>query len=223
MKKLHNKTLHVISLFFIVMCLLGQQDQEHQHEQRREDRNRNRWYWQMPVRVMDEIGVKAGMMVADVGAGEGYFTFHLAERIGNNGNVYANDIDNSALQVIRDRCEKENIQNISVILGKEDDPELPERKMDIVLMVNVLHLINNPSVFLKRLGKSLKPGGKLVVVQWDAEKMGYELKDWDADDRARYTLRANLRRIYDADFEVVQIKDFLPMQLIYICQPSFHE
>ena len=104
------------------MCLLGQQDQENQHEQRREERNRNRWHWQMPVRVMDEIGVKAGMMVADVGAGEGYFSFHLAERIGNNGNVYANDIDNNALQVIRDRCERENIQNISVILGKKDDP-----------------------------------------------------------------------------------------------------
>jgi ubiquinone/menaquinone biosynthesis C-methylase UbiE len=177
----------------------------------------------MPQRVMDEIGVKEGMTVADVGAGDGYFTFHLAERVGKNGNVYANDIDNNALQVIRNRCKRDRIQNISIILGKQDDPQLPEKKMDIILMVNVLHLIDDSTAFLNRLGESLKPGGNLIIVQWDAEKMDSESKDWDADDRTKYTLRANLRHIYDADFEVVQIKDFLPMQLIYICQPSTYK
>ena len=177
----------------------------------------------MPVRVMDEIGVKAGKTVADVGAGDGYFTFHLAERVGNSGKVLACDIDNRALQVIRDRCAERGIKNISVILGKEDDPLIPQKSVDIVLMVNTIHLIENPSDYLKKLQLSLKPNGSLVIVQWDAEKMDYESKGWDADDRAKYTLRANLRHIYDGDFEVVQIKDFLPMQLIYICQPSTYK
>jgi ubiquinone/menaquinone biosynthesis C-methylase UbiE len=74
---------------------------------------------------MDEIGVKEGMTVADVGIGDGYFTFHLAERVGNDGKVFSCDIDNRALQVIRDKCAKKGIQNISVILGKEDDPLIP--------------------------------------------------------------------------------------------------
>ncbi|UCE41485.1 MAG: class I SAM-dependent methyltransferase [Candidatus Aminicenantes bacterium] len=221
MKGLHFKALGVISLFFIVMSLLGQQ--EHEHEQQQTDKHRNRWHWQMPVRVMDEIGVKEGMTVADVGAGDGYFTFHLAERVGNSGKILACDIDNRALQVIRDRCAEKGIQNISVILGKEDDPLIPQKSADIILMVNVIHLIENTSGYLKKLQHNLKPDGSLVIVQWDAEKMDSESKGWDPDDRAKYTLRANLRHIYDGEFEVVQIKDFLPMQLIYICQPATHK
>ncbi len=219
MKRFQNKTIHVISLLFLALCLVGQQEHEDE-QQRQSDRHRNRWQWQMPIRVMDEIGVKEGMTVADVGAGDGYFTFHLAERVGNSGKVLASDIDNRALQVIRDRCEEKGIQNISVILGKENDPLIPHNSVDIILMVNVIHLIENPSDYLKKLGQNLKPDGYLAIVQWDAEKMDSESTGWDADDRTKYTLRTNLRNIYDGDFEVVQIKDFLPMQLIYICQPS---
>jgi ubiquinone/menaquinone biosynthesis C-methylase UbiE len=213
---------HTQAIFFVALLLMGTYIfglQEHEHEQR-EDRNRNRWHWQMPVRVMDEIGIRPGMTVADVGAGDGYFTFHLAERVGNSGMVLACDIDNRALQVIRDRCTERGIKNISVILGKEDNPLIPQKSVDIVLMVNTIHLIENPSDYLKKLQQNLKPNGTMVIVQWDAEKMDPESKGWDADDRAKYTLRANLRHIYDGDFEVVQIKDFLPMQLIYICKPS---
>jgi ubiquinone/menaquinone biosynthesis C-methylase UbiE len=172
---------------------------------------------------MDEIGVKEGMTVADVGAGDGYFTFHLAERVGNDGKVFACDIDNRALQVIRNKCAEKGIQNISVILGKEDDPLIPQKSVDIILMVNVIHLLANASDYLKKLQQNLKANGSLVIVQWDAEKMDSESKGWDPDDRALHTLRANLRRIYDADFEVVQIEEFLPMQLIYVCQPSSHK
>lgn len=222
-KMIHKKILPVVSLIFFAICLLGQQEKEHQHEQQQTDRHRNRWHWQMPIRVMDEIGVKTGMTVVDVGAGDGYFTFHLAERVGNGGKVLACDIDNRALQVIRDKCTEKGIQNITVILGKEDDPLIPQKSVDIILMVNVIHLIKNPADYLKKLGQNLKPNGYLAIVQWDAEKMDSESKDWDADDRAKYTLRANLRHIYDGDFEVIQIKNFLPMQLIYICQPSTYK
>ena len=193
--------------------------QDHEHEQTQTDRHRNRGLWQMPVRVMDEIGIKPGMTVADVGAGDGYFTFPLGERVGNSGKVLACDIDDRALQFIRDKCTEKGTHNISVILGKKDDPLIPQKSIDIILMVNAIHLIENPSQYLKKLGETLKPEGNLVIVQWDAEKMDSESKDWDADDRAKYTLRTNFRHIYDGDFEVVQIKDFLPMQLIYICQP----
>jgi ubiquinone/menaquinone biosynthesis C-methylase UbiE len=177
----------------------------------------------MPVRVMEEIGVREGMTVADVGAGDGYFTFHMVERVGKSGKILACDIDNRALQVIRDKCSERGIKNISVILGKEDDPLIPQKSVDIVLMVNVIHLIENPSDYLKKLEQNLKLGGSLVIVQWDAEKMDSESKGWDADDRAKYTLRTTLRHIYGGDFEVVQIKNFLPMQRIYICKPAFRK
>ena len=220
MRKKQIRAIQLVALLLIGTYLFGLQ--EHEHEQR-EDRHRNRWYWQMPVRVMDEIGVKEGMTVADVGAGDGYFTFPLGERVGNSGKVLACDIDDRALQVIRDKCTKRGIQNISVMLGKEDDPLIPQKIVDIILMVNTIHLIQNPSDYLKKLGESLNHGGSLVIVQWDADKMDSESTDWDADDRAKYTLRTNLRHIYDGDFEVVQIKDFLPMQRIYICKPSTYK
>lgn len=221
MKKGQIRTISFAALLLMGAYLYGLQ--EHEHEKRQTDRHRNRMYWQLPVRVMDEIGVTAGMTVADVGAGDGYFTFLLAERVGNSGKVLACDIDNLALQVIRDRYAESEIKNISVILGKENDPLIPDKDVDIILMVNVIHLVENPSEYLKKLGESLKPEGNLVIVQWDAEKMDSESKGWDADDRAKYTLRTNLRHIYGGELEVVQIKDFLPMQLIYICQPNQHK
>lgn len=218
-----NFKFMALIMFFVLFASFPwafQPYQEHEHQQPLPDRHRDRWYWQMPHRIIDEAGIKPGMSVADVGAGDGYFTFRLAERVGPHGRVYANDIDNRALQVVRDKCREEDIRNITVILGKEDDPLLPEKSIDIILMVNVIHLVKNPSLFLKNIEKCLKPGGTLVIVQWDAEKMDSEMQEeqWDPVDRARYTLRTNLRKIYDADFEVVQIKEFLPMQKIYICQ-----
>lgn len=215
---MRRQAISFAALLLMGISLLGQQ--AHQHQQQQIDRHRDRWYWQMPNRVMDEIGIKAGMTVADVGAGDGYFTFHLAERVGNSGKVLACDIDNRALQVIRDRCRKERLNNISVILGKEDDPLISDKQVDIILMVNVIHLIKDASDYLKKLKKSLKPEGKLVLIQWDAEKMSKELKDWDEDDKQKYTLQTNLRYINDGDFEVAHIKTFLPMQLIYICRPN---
>lgn len=197
-----------------------QAQHSHRHEQKRENRYRTRLYWQMPNRVLDAINVKEGMVVADLGAGDGYFTFVISKRVGEMGKVYASDIDNHALQVIRDRCREEGLENISVVLGTEDDPKLPEKTFDIVLMVNTIHLVKNPSILLKHVAGSLKPGGYLVIVQWDTEKMAKEVKNWDLKDQARYTLRTNLRTIYAAGFEVVQIKDFLPMQRIYLCLPA---
>jgi ubiquinone/menaquinone biosynthesis C-methylase UbiE len=169
---------------------------------------------------MDEIGVRTGMTVADVGAGDGYFTFYLSRRVGETGKVYASDIDDSALQIIRNRCRQDGITNIVVISGEEDDPLLPVMSVDLVLMVNTIHLVKNPTVLLENIAKSLKRGGSLVIVQWDAARMRLEMKDWDPEDQTGHTLRTNLRKIYDAAFEVVDIKEFLPMQRIYICQPA---
>lgn len=225
----NEKARPILQRFFILVtlcavALASQAQQAHEHRvQQREDRHRDRWYWQMPYRVMREIGVKPGMTIADVGAGDGYFTFHLSDRVGPGGKVYASDIDDDALKVIRDKCLQDGIKNITVILGKSDDPELPRQSMDLVLMVNVIHLVKEPTTFLHNVRNSLKPGGPLVLVQWDADKMGREMEGWDPEDRARYTLRANLRTIYAAGFEVEQIKDFLPMQLIYICRPKDEE
>jgi len=216
-----HRLAQVIVLILLASILIGaQQSHEHGKEQRQSDRHRDRWYWQMPLRVINEIDITQGKTIADVGAGDGYFTFYLAERVGLGGKVYASDIDERALQVIQDRCEKENIKNVSVIRGDEDDPLLPKGTIDLVLMVNVIHLVEKKDIYLKNIMPSLKPNGLLVIVQWAADKMDPEAPGWDPKDRELYTLRTNLGHIYGAGYEVLDIKTFLPMQNIYICQPK---
>ena len=114
--------------------------------------------------VMDRAGIAPGMTVADIGAGEGYYTIRLAQRVGETGRVVAQDIvpevrDNLAQRVLRER-----LDNVSVRLGEPDDPKLPENSFDRVLMVHMYHEIAEPYEFLWRLRPSVKPDGAVVVV-----------------------------------------------------------
>jgi ubiquinone/menaquinone biosynthesis C-methylase UbiE len=173
----------------------------------------SREQWQMPVRVMDEIGVRPGMTVADVGAGEGWFTFYLAERVGSSGRVIAEDIDAQALEAVRGRCGQEKVSNVSVLVGETEDPKLPAGAVDVALMVNVLSALGNAKNFLGNLAKGLKPDGRLVVIDWDPVKSGQL-----AEQEAAAFRQQSLRQLQDADFEVVKILDFLPTQTMWICK-----
>jgi len=176
--------------------------------------------WQMPVRVMDEIGVRPGMTVADVGAGVGWFTFYLAERVGSSGRVIAEDIDARALNAVRRRCADERLFNVSVVAGGREDPKLPAGAVDLALMVNVLSALGNANAetFLGNLAKGLKPDGRLVIIDWDPVKLGQAgEREFDPE------LRRTLRRLQDARFEVVKTLDFLPRQSIWICRQRLRD
>jgi arsenite methyltransferase len=203
----------------------GNQEHQHRHAdvtryEERLIRYQERGYWQMPQRVLNELGIGPGMAVADVGAGIGYFTLPLSERVGKTGKVYASDIDENALAFLDKRLKDEGRDNVVTIHGDPDDPLIPKASVDMVLMVNTIHLVKEKTIFLNNLRGSLKENGKLVFVQWDAEKMDSESRGWDPQDRERYTMRTMLKMIYDADYEVLEIKDFLPVQLIYVCRPA---
>ena len=119
---------------------------------------------QPPEKVMDAIGLKAGMAVGEIGAGRGRYTIHLARRVGNTGKVYANDIDRDALSYLRERCRRQDILNIETILGDEKDHLLPSQALDMVVMVWVYHMLDEPIPILKNLKPSLKPGATLVIL-----------------------------------------------------------
>jgi len=229
MKKYSMIVLYAI---FLVTPSLGinWQNQEHRHKdtgrKQYEEQLKlyeDRWYWQMPQRVMDELDIGPGMNVADVGAGIGYFTLMLSKRVGETGKVYASDIDENALAFLNERRKEQGLKNILIIHGREDDPLIPEASVDLVLIVNTIQLVKEKTAFLNSIRDSLKENGKLVFIQWEAEKMDSESPGWDSKDRELYTIHTMLKMIYDADYEVIEIKDFLPMQLIYICQPSVRE
>ena len=167
---------------------------------------------------MTAIGLTDGMQVADVGAGDGYFTVRFARRVGVAGRIWANEIDDRLLANIARRCERENLANVETVLGSPDDPNLPAGALDLVVLVNVVHLIDDPVRFLDRLIPALKPGGHLAIVQWDAVKLARESPTPDdTTDVAEFLRGPLLRNIAAAGFRVDAEETFLPLQNIYLC------
>ncbi len=119
--------------------------------------------------VMDEAEVAPGMTVADIGAGEGYYTVRLAARVGDKGRVLAQDIDEGALGRLGARIERDRLTSVSIKQGAPDDPGLPPRSFDRVFMIHMYHEIAEPYPFLWRLWPALKPGGSVIVVDADRQ------------------------------------------------------
>jgi predicted methyltransferase len=114
--------------------------------------------------VMQLAGVKAGMSVADVGAGGGYYTVRLSRLVGPKGRVLAEDIIPETRDRLSDRIQRENLDNVAVKLGTADDPMLPHASFDRVFLVHMYHEVASPYAFLWHLRDSVKPGGLVIVV-----------------------------------------------------------
>ena len=122
-------------------------------------------------RVMREARIEPGMTVADIGAGEGYYTVRLAAKVGEKGRVVAQDVVPAVRDRLADRVTREQLDNVSVKLGGPADPKLPHNSFDRVFMMHMYHEIGAPYEFLWRLRPSLAPGGRVVVVDADRPVM----------------------------------------------------
>jgi len=118
-------------------------------------------------KVMDLAEIEPGMTVADIGAGEGYYTVRLAPRVGQSGRVLAQDIDRDALDRLARRVERERFDNVSIKPGEVDDPRLPENSFDRIFLVHMYHEVTEPYAFLWRLWPALREGGQVIVVDID--------------------------------------------------------
>jgi predicted methyltransferase len=120
--------------------------------------------WQRPDQIMDKLGIGDGSIVADLGAGGGWFTIRLAHRVGPNGHVYAEDIQHQMIEAIKRRLAREQLEErVTTILGTASDPRLP-RKVDAVLIVDAYHEMAHPVVLLRNVAAALKPNGRIGVV-----------------------------------------------------------
>lgn len=117
--------------------------------------------------IMDIADVRPGMTVADIGAGEGYYTVRLAKRVGQQGRVLAEDIMPEIIDALARRVTRENWENVSVKLGTPDDPRLPPGSFDRIFLVHMYHEISEPYAFLWRLYPALREGGQIIVVDAD--------------------------------------------------------
>jgi SAM-dependent methyltransferase len=117
--------------------------------------------------VMDWAGIQLGTTVADIGAGEGYYTIRLSERVGPKGRVLAQDINRGALDRLGERVTREQLDNVAIKEGAVDDPRLPESSFDRIFMVHMYHEIEEPYAFLWRMRPALAKGGEVIVVDRD--------------------------------------------------------
>ena len=117
--------------------------------------------------VIAAAGVRPGMSVADIGAGEGYYTLHLAKVVREQGHVAAEDIMPAYVEALRQRVRASRLGNVTVSLGKPDDAQLPPGSMDRIFLIHMYHEISDPYALFWRLRASLKPGGRIIIVDAD--------------------------------------------------------
>lgn len=162
--------------------------------------------WQRVPEIFTALGIGPGSHVADVGAGDGFFSVRLADAVGDSGRVYAVDVSTRALERLRDNLEREGIDNVEVIEGAIDDPRLPEATLDAALIVNAYHEMTEYPAMLARLRRALKPEGRLVLVEPITPDRREATRQDQVDDHeiAPWFVEAELR---EAGFHVLQLVD----------------
>jgi predicted methyltransferase len=171
----------------------------------------DRVQWQRPDQIMDALGIADASVVADVGAGAGWFTIQLARRVGPQGLVYAEDVQQEMVNAITRRVQREELKNVRTILGRNNDPRLPEKTLDVVLFVDAYHEIEDRVPVLASVAKSLKPQGRVGVVDFKLDGLGpgpAREERVSPDDVIQDAKRAGLR--------LVKSESFLPFQFFLI-------
>jgi ubiquinone/menaquinone biosynthesis C-methylase UbiE len=123
--------------------------------------------WQKPEKVVDHLLIKQGDIIADIGAGTGFFTMLFAQRVGKNGMVYAVDVDENMVQYVEKRAKKEGLNNVKTILATPNEPLLPKSSTDVIFICDTYLFFENREQYLARLRDSLKNDGHLAIVSFN--------------------------------------------------------
>ena len=169
----------------------------------RESRDRE----EEPAKLIKSLGLKPGMVVCDLGCGNGFYALRIAPMLVPGGRVIAEDIQPEMLELLKKRAEKAAVKNVETLLGTVTDPKLPERTCDLILLVDVYHEIDRPVEMLAAIKKSLAPKGRLVLVEFRAEDPKVPIKELHKMSKAQINkeLTAN-------GFKLVEQFDGLPWQ-----------
>jgi ubiquinone/menaquinone biosynthesis C-methylase UbiE len=123
--------------------------------------------WQKPGASLRAIGIRRGQTIAEIGAGPGFWTARLARIVGASGHVYAVEPEPAMLEALRERLEKTPLKNVTPVLGGAADPRLPAGRCDLALIVNTYHHFQDGPAFLRRVAAALRPGGRVVNIDFD--------------------------------------------------------
>lgn len=158
-------------------------------------------------RMRQELRLKPGMVVCDLGCGNGYHTLPMARMVGSTGRVFAVDIQPQMLYMLRQNLEAQGVNNVTPILGSMFDPRLPDNSIDLVLLVDVYHEFSHPERMLKAIHRSLKPTGVVVLTEYRAEDPKVPIKPLHKMTKAQVTKELNAN-----GFDLVREFDGLPWQ-----------
>jgi ubiquinone/menaquinone biosynthesis C-methylase UbiE len=170
--------------------------------------------YQKPEEVVRALRIRPGMRVADLGAGTGYFSRHLSTAVGASGTVLAVDTEPELVRHLRERAEKEKTDNVVPILASPDNPRLPRGAVDLVLLVDTFHHLDQRVAYFGRLRRTLAPGGRVAVVDWQKREtpIGPELEHRLAREQVVEEMRT-------AGYALVDEPDVLPYQYCLVFRP----
>jgi ubiquinone/menaquinone biosynthesis C-methylase UbiE len=167
--------------------------------------------WQQPERVLSVLSISEGLVVADIGAGTGYFTKRLAERVGSGGLVYATDVQEKMIDELRSLVEERELENVVVVHAGFDDPQLPANCCDLVLFVNVYKEIDDRVLYMQRVKQALKPNGRVAILGFRPDAPGP-----GPPRDARLSAQQVSRELSEAGFAPYESHDFLPRQYFLV-------
>ncbi len=170
---------------------------------------------EQPEAMLDALKLKPGDVVADIGAGVGYTSVRMSKRVGEKGTVYATDVQPQMIKLLRENLKTMGVTNIKPILCTPTDQKLPESAVDLAIMVDVYHECSDPEATLKGIRKALKPGGRLVLVEFRAEDPDVPIKP-----EHKMTVAQVKKEIEPQGFAFKELHDFLPWQHIIIFEKS---
>jgi ubiquinone/menaquinone biosynthesis C-methylase UbiE len=173
---------------------------------------------EQPEKMLDALKIKEGETVADIGAGAGYTSLRLSRRVGPTGTVLATDVQTQMLAMLTDNARTAGVTNIKAIRSTQTDTKLPESKVDLALMVDVYHEASDPEALLQGVKKALKPGGRLVLVEFRGEDPEVPIKP-----EHKMTLKQVRREVEPQGFRFKENVEFLPWQHIIIFEKPLEE
>jgi SAM-dependent methyltransferase len=220
MQPLHGmlKALAACGIALLTGVALAQTPTTHQHSFQGAEQwahvfdDPERDTWQKPHEVIQELSLRPDARVADIGAGTGYFAARIANML-PQGKVYAVDIEPDMVRYLGERAEREHLKNLIPVTGRADDPKLPE-KVDLVLLVDVYHHIEDRVAYFRRLRESLRPGGRVAIID-------FRLDSPEGPPRAaRIGPEAVVAEMSSAGYVVAAEHAFLPRQYFLIFRPA---
>jgi len=171
----------------------------------------DRGAWQQPEKVIATLHLRRGMVIADIGAGTGYFTRPLAKAVAPAGTVYAVDVAADILGYLQEQSEKEGLHNIVTIVSREDDPMLPKYTIDLAFFCDVTHHLANRVNFYRAMAPGMKPHGRMAIIDYAPNAPRHPHPPEEHVPRSRVVSEAE-----EAGFKFVKDFQFLPNQYFLV-------